>query len=85
MVYLCQHKIRYLFLVVKVISFDLLDFFPYSVKEGEENKNGLPPFLHSSYWESEKGSLLGKALSVTSVPHSGARHRSRYYMHFPSI
>lgn len=51
MVYLYQHKTvdEYLFLVVKIISFDLLDFFPYSVKEGEENKSGLPPLLHSIY------------------------------------
>lgn len=37
---ICQQKTvdEYLFLIVKFISFDLLDFFPYSVNEGGENK-----------------------------------------------
>lgn len=92
MVYLYQHKTvdEYLFLVLKFIRFNLLYFFPYSVKEGEDNKSGFPPLFHNIYRESEKkdsrnSSLLGKATRVSSVIHSGTRHRSQYYMHFPSI
>lgn len=56
MFYLYQHKTvdEYLFLVVKFISFNLLDFFPYSVKEGDKNKSEFSPLFHSIYQESEK-------------------------------
>lgn len=87
MFYLYQHKTvdEYLFLVVKFISFNLLDFFPYSVKEGDENKSEFPPLFHNIYQESEKSSLLGNASRVSSVIHSGTRYRSQYYSRFPSI
>lgn len=51
MVYLYQHKTldEYLFLVVKFIRFNLLYFFPYSVKEGEDNKSGFPPLFYNIY------------------------------------
>lgn len=41
---ICQQKTvdEYLFLVVKFISFNLLDFFPYSVNEGGKNVKQIP-------------------------------------------
>lgn len=43
---------KYLFLVVKFISFNLLYFFPYSAKEEEEKKSGFSPLLLNIYQES---------------------------------
>lgn len=56
MVYLYQHKTvdEYLFLVVKFISFNLLDFLPYSVKKEENNRSPFSPFFCNIYQESEK-------------------------------
>jgi len=87
MVYLYQHKTvgEYLFLIVKFISFNLLYFFPYSVKG--ENRIKVD-FLHYSttFIENlEKSSFLGKGSRVSSGIHSGTRHRSQWYTHFPSI
>lgn len=87
MIHLHQHKSvdEYLFLVVKFISFNLLYFFPYSVKKGEENRSGFPPLFNNIYQESEKSSLLGKASRVSSVIHSSTKHADQHYTHLPSI